>query len=84
MRRRSCRKCYELSAALIAFGIKHSIDNSSHGDVVFDIKADESARHYAEGFGVKQIPNIGGSPKRFLLADEDICKLFSNYLSEAI
>ena len=68
---------------MIAFGIKYSIDAGCRGDVVFDAKTDELARHYAMDFGAKPIPSAAsGGPKRFMLADEDAWKLFSKYLKE--
>ena len=77
------RKYYGIGAVLIAFGIKYSIDNGCRGDVVFEAKTDELAKHYAEDFGAKQIPGLSsGGPKRFMLADEDAWALFSKYLSE--
>lgn len=77
------RKYSGIGAALIAFGIKYSIDNGCRGDVVFDAKTDELAKHYAEDFGAKRIPSISsGGPKRFMLADEDAWRLFSKYLTE--
>lgn len=77
------RKYYGIGAALIAFGIKFSIDNGCRGDVVFDAKTDELAWHYERDFHAKPIPSrSSGGPKRFLLADEDAWALFSDYLSE--
>ena len=77
------RKYYGIGSVLIAFGIKYSIDNGCRGDVVFEAKTDELARHYAEDFGARQIPSVtSGGPKRFMLADEGAWALFSNYLSE--
>lgn len=77
------RKYSGIGAALIAFGIKYSIDNGCRGDIVFDAKTDELAKHYAEDFGAKRIPSISsGGPKRFMLADEDAWLLFSKYLIE--
>ena len=68
---------------MIAFGIKYSIDNGCRGDVVFEAKTDELARHYEEDFGARRIPGVtSGGPKRFMLADEDAWTLFSKYLSE--
>ncbi len=49
-------KYYGIGAVLIAFGIKYSIDNGCRGDVVFEAKTDELARHYARNFGAKRIP----------------------------
>ena len=77
------RKYYGIGAALIAFGIKFSIDNGCRGDVVFEAKTDELAKHYAEDFHARQIPSASfGGPKRFMLADEDAWYLFSKYLKE--
>lgn len=79
------RKYYGIGAALIAFGIKFSIDNGCRGDVVFEAKTDELAKHYAEDFHAKQIPSASsGGPKRFMLADEDAWCLFSKYLQEDV
>ena len=77
------REYYGISEVMIAFGIKYSIDAGCRGDVVFDAKTDELARHYAKDFGAKLIPSAtSGGPKRFMLADEDAWKLFSKYLDE--
>lgn len=76
------RKYYGIGEALIAFGIKYSIDNGCRGDVVFDAKTDELAVHYAKDFGARLLPNAGSGPKRFMLADEDAWRLFSKYLEE--
>ena len=77
------RKYYGIGAALIAFGIKFSIDHGCRGDVVFEAKTDELAKHYAEDFHARQIPSASsGGPKRFMLADEDAWRLFSRYLTE--
>ena len=77
------REYYGIGEVMIAFGIKYSIDAGCRGDVVFDAKTDELARHYAKDFGAKLVPSAAsGGPKRFMLADEDACKLFSKYLEE--
>lgn len=77
------RKYYGIGAALIAFGIKFSIDHGCRGDVVFEAKTDELAKHYAEDFHARRIPSASsGGPKRFMLADEDAWCLFSRYLTE--
>ena len=77
------RKYYGVGAAMIAFGIKYSIDHGCRGDVVFEAKTDALAKHYAEDFHALPIPGVSPSgPKRFMLADEDAWNLFSKYLSE--
>ena len=83
MESKHVRKYYGIGAALIAFGIKFSIDHGCRGDVVFEAKTDELAKHYAEDFHARQIPSASsGGPKRFMLADEDAWRLFSRYLTE--
>lgn len=83
MESKHVRKYYGIGAALIAFGIKFSIDHGCRGDVVFEAKTDELAKHYAEDFRARQIPSASsGGPKRFMLADEDAWRLFSRYLTE--
>ena len=83
MESKHVRKYYGIGAALIAFGIKFSIDHGCRGDVVFEAKTDELAKHYAEDFHARQIPSdSSGGPKRFMLADEDAWRLFSRYLTE--
>ena len=70
-----------LGSFLIAYGIKYSIDNGCRGDVVFDAKTDELARHYESDFHARRIPILeSGGPKRYMLADEDAWQLFSKFL----
>lgn len=77
------RKYYGIGELLIAYGIKYSIDNGCRGDVVFDAKTDELARHYESDFHAKRIPTLtAGGPKRYMLADEDAWQLFSKFLKE--
>lgn len=77
------RRYYGIGELLIAFGIKYSIDHGCRGDVVFDAKTDELARHYEMDFHAKRVsgPTTGG-PKRYMLADEDAWRLFSKFLKE--
>ncbi len=77
------RKYYGIGELLIAYGIKYSIDHGCRGDVVFDAKTDELARHYESDFHARRIPSLKpGGPKRYMLADEDAWRLFSKYLKE--
>lgn len=77
------RKYYGIGKLLIAYGIKYSIDHGCRGDVVFDAKTDELARHYESDFHARRIasPESGG-PKRYMLADEEAWQLFSKFLKE--
>lgn len=78
------RKYYGIGELLIAYGIKYSIDNGCRGDVVFDAKTDELARHYETDFHARRVASLtSGGPKRYMLADEDAWALFSKFLKEA-
>ena len=83
--KKSERKYSGIGAALIAFGIKYSIDNGCRDDVVLDAYSDDLALHFAVDFGAMRIPSItNGGPKRFMLADEAAWQLFSKYLVEEV
>lgn len=83
MNPRTKRKYYGIGELLIAYGIKYSIDHGCRGDVVFDAKTDELARHYEADFHARRIPSLeSGGPKRYMLADEDAWQLFSKFLKE--
>ena len=79
---KSRRRFYGIGEVMLAFGIKFSIDNGCRGDILFEAKTDELARHYAEDFHAKPVLARNDGPKRFMLADEDAWKLFSKYLTE--
>lgn len=77
------RKYYGIGELLLAFGIKFSIDNGCRGDIVFEAKTDELAKHYEEDFHALRLPGASTSgPARFMLADEEAWNLFSKFLSE--
>ena len=82
MNKRENRKYYGIGELLIAFGIKYSIDHGCRGDVVFEAKTDELARHYEHDFKARRIPNAGTGPKRYMIADEEAWALFSKFLKE--
>ena len=77
------RKYSGIGRLLISYGIKYSIDHGCRGDVVFEAKTDELARHYEDDFGAKRVASISpGGPKRYMLADNDAWRLFSGYLTK--
>lgn len=82
MKLRPEREYYGIGQLLVAFGIKYSIDHGCRGDVVFDAKTDELAKHYEFDFKAKRVANGDSGIKRFMLADEDAWNLFSLYLEE--
>ena len=78
---RAERKYSGIGRLLISYGIKYSIDHGCRGDVLFEAKTDELARHYEADFGAKRVASItSGGPKRYMLADNDAWKKFSQYL----
>ena len=83
MNQLSQRKYYGIGELLIAYGIKYSIDHGCRGDVVFEAKTDELARHYELDFHAKRIPSLAfGGLKRYMLADKEAWELFSKFLKE--
>lgn len=44
------REYYGIGEVMIAFGIKFSIDSGCRGDVLFEAKTPELARHYEKDF----------------------------------
>ena len=83
MQPKKMRKYYGIGELLIAYGIKYSIDHGCRGDVVFDAKTDELARHYEADFHARRVHSLqSGGPKRYMLADEDAWRMFSKFLKE--
>ena len=81
MATKAVRKYSGIGKLLISYGIKYSIDHGCRGDVVFEAKTDELAMHYEADFGAKRVASISeGGPKRYMLADNDAWRMFSQYL----
>lgn len=70
-----------IGRALIAYGIKLSIDNGFAGDVVLEAKTTELARHYERDFGAIPLPVFDSSAPRYLIADEAAKRIFFTYLA---
>ena len=54
------REYYGIGEVMIAFGIKFSIDSGCRGDVLFEAKTPELARHYEKDFHARQADAAGG------------------------
>ena len=77
------REYYGIGEVMIAFGIKFSIDSGCRGDVLFEAKTPELARHYEKDFHARQVATLNsGVPQRYMLADEDAWNLFEKFLAE--
>ncbi len=72
-----------IGRALVAYGIKLSVDSGFNGDVTLDAKTPELAEHYERDFGALPIPGRknGGAP-RYLICDEAARDIFISYLAE--
>lgn len=73
-----------IGRALIAYGIKLSVDAGFNGDVTLDAKTPELAKQYVRDFGAFLIPGHkdGGAP-RYLICDEAARDIFTSYLEES-
>ena len=77
------REYYGIGEVMIAFGIKFSIDSGCRGDVLFEAKTPELARHYEKDFHARQVATLNsGGPQRYMLADENAWNLFEKFLAE--
>lgn len=77
------REYYGIGEVMIAFGIKFSIDSGCRGDVLFEAKTPELARHYEKDFHARQVATLNsGGPQRYMLADENAWNLFEEFLAE--
>ena len=75
------RKYSGIGQVLLAFGIKLSIDNGFGGDITFEAKTPELARHYIKDFGAITLPVFDSSmPPRLLVSGEAAKDIFSKYL----
>ena len=76
-------KYHGIGRALIAYGIKLSVDAGFNGDVTLDAKTPELARHYERDFGALLIPGRErGAAPRYLICDEAARDIFVSYLEE--
>ena len=76
-------KYHGIGRALIAYGIKLSVDAGFNGDVTLDAKTPELARHYERDFRALLIPGRErGAAPRYLICDEAARDIFVSYLEE--
>lgn len=72
-----------IGRALVAYGIKLSVDAGFNGDVTLDAKTPELAQHYEQDFGAVRLPGRGaGVTPRYLICDEAAQRIFTDYLEE--
>ena len=72
-----------IGRALIAYGIKLSVDAGFNGDVTLDAKTPELARHYERDFGAIHLPSRKShAAPRYLICDEAAQMIFTDYLEE--
>ena len=76
-------KYWGIGRALIAWGIKLSVDAGFNGDVTLDAKTSELAKHYEADFGAIPVPGPrAGAAPRYLICDEAAQLIFTDYLEE--
>ena len=69
--------------AMVAYGIKLSVDAGFNGDVTLDAKTPELARHYERNFGAFRVPGRErDAAPRYLICDEAAQIIFTDYLEE--
>ena len=72
-----------IGRALVAYGIKLSVDAGFNGDVTLDAKTPELARHYERDFGAVRLPSRESSAApRYMICDEAARVIFTDYLEE--
>lgn len=73
------KKYSGIGRALIAYGIKLSIDHDCGGTVTFEAKVLELVEHCVRDFGAVPLPSFGGAP-RYELSGEAAMNVFITYL----
>ncbi len=72
-----------IGRALVAYGIKLSVDAGFNGDVTLDAKTPELAQHYERDFGAVCLPRReSNAAPRYLICDEAAQVIFTDYLEE--
>lgn len=76
-------KYFGIGRALVAFGIKLSVDAGHNGDVTLDAKTPELAMHYERDFGAIRLPGRSSAvAPKYLVCDEAAMEIFTDYLEE--
>ena len=72
-----------IGRALVAYGIKLSVDAGFNGDVTLDAKTPELAQHYERDFKAVRVPGHNRSEApRYLICDEAAQEIFTDFLEE--
>jgi len=80
----SLPKYLGIGRALVAFGIKLSVDAGHNGDVTLDAKTPELAAHYERDLGAVRLPGRSSAvAPRYLICDEAAMDIFTDYLEES-
>lgn len=81
--RAAAPKYWGVGRAMVAYGIKLSVDAGFNGDVTLDAKTPELARHYEQDFGAFRVPGRDrNAASRYLICDEAAQVIFTDYLEE--
>lgn len=74
------RKYIGIGRVLIAFGIKLSVDCGFEGNVTFEAKTPELAKHYERDFGAVRVSSYGSIAPRYTLLENEARSIFVSYL----
>ena len=77
------KKYSGIGKAIVAYGIKLSVEHGFGGDVILEPKTPELLKHYVKDFGGLVLPNFGNAiPNSVLIADHAAAQLVSDYLEK--
>ena len=75
------RKYSGIGRALIAFGVKLSVEHGFGGDVILEPKTDELKRHYVDDYNGIVLPSFKGDvPCSILIADVAAANIVSDFI----
>ena len=79
----AAKKYSGIGKAIVAYGIKLSVEHGFGGDVILEPKTPELMEHYVRDFGGIVLPNFGNSvPSTVLIADHAAVRLVADYLEK--
>lgn len=77
------KKYSGIGKAIIAYGVKLSVEHGFGGDVILEPKTPELLKHYVKDFGGLRLPNFGnGVPVSVLIADNVAVQLVADYIEK--
>lgn len=79
----TAKKYLGIGKAIVAYGIKLSVEHGFGGDVILEAKTTELLKHYVNDFGGLRLPNFGNAvPNSVLIADNAAVQLVADYIEK--